>query len=110
KGLAFFRVTETGLDSPIAKFFGEAEQKAIIERFQAKAGDLIFLVADSAKVVTASLGALRARLGKELQLFDPNQMHFAWLLDFPLFSRNEEENRWDAEHHPFCNPVTEDVH
>lgn len=109
KGLAFFRVTETGLDSPIAKFFGEAEQKAIIERFQAKAGDLIFLVADSAKVVTASLGALRARLGKELQLFDPNQMHFAWLLDFPLFAWNEEEKRWDAEHHPFCNPVPEDV-
>jgi len=109
KGLAFFRVTETGLDSPIAKFFGDAEQKAIIERFQAKAGDLIFLVADSARVVTAALGALRARLGKELQLFDPNQMHAAWLLDFPLFAWNEDEKRWDAEHHPFCNPHPDDV-
>lgn len=109
KGLAFFRVTETGLDSPIAKFFNETEQKTIIERFQAKAGDLIFLVADKPAVTSAALGALRARLGKELQLFDPNQMHFAWLLDFPLFAWNEEEKRWDAEHHPFCNPVPEDV-
>jgi aspartyl-tRNA synthetase len=109
KGLAFFRVTETGLDSPIAKFFNETEQRTIIDRFDAKAGDLIFLVADKPSVTSAALGALRARLGKELQLFDPNQMHFAWLLDFPLFAWNEEEKRWDAEHHPFCNPVPEDV-
>ncbi len=109
KGLAFFRVTETGLDSPIAKFFDPAHQQAIIQRFSAKAGDLIFLVADQPKVTSAALGALRARLGKELNLFDPMQMHFSWVLDFPLFSWNEEEKRWDAEHHPFCNPVAEDV-
>ena len=109
KGLAFFRVTETGLDSPIAKFFGPAEQQAIIGRFEAKTGDLIFLVADQPKVTSAALGALRSRLGKELNLFEPNQMHFAWILDFPLFSWNEEEKLWDAEHHPFCNPVSEDM-
>ncbi|MBI3862471.1 MAG: aspartate--tRNA ligase [Planctomycetia bacterium] len=109
KGLAFFRVTETGLDSPIAKFFGPAEQQSIIQRFESTPGDLIFLVADQPKVTSSALGALRARLGKELALFDPNQMHFAWILDFPLFSWNEEEKRWDAEHHPFCNPVSEDV-
>jgi aspartyl-tRNA synthetase len=109
KGLAFFRVAESGLDSPIAKFFGAPEQQSIIQRFEAKPGDLIFIVADQPKVTSAALGALRARLGKELSLFDPNQMHFAWILDFPLFSWNEEEKRWDAEHHPFCNPVNEDV-
>lgn len=109
KGLAFFRVTDSGLDSPIAKFFAAPEQQAIIQRFAAKAGDLIFLVADKPAVTSAALGALRARLGKELGLFDPNQMHFAWVLDFPLFTWNEEEKRWDAEHHPFCNPVPEDV-
>jgi aspartyl-tRNA synthetase len=109
KGLAFFRVTDSGLDSPIAKFFNETEQRAIIDRFEAKAGDLIFLVADRPSVTSAALGALRARLGRELQLFDPEQMHFAWLLDFPLFAWNEDEKRWDAEHHPFCNPVPEDV-
>jgi aspartyl-tRNA synthetase len=109
QGLAFFRVTETGLDSPIAKFFTPEEQAAIKTEFQARAGDLIFCVADKPSVTSAALGALRSRLGKELKLFDPNQMHFAWILDFPLFSWNEEEKRWDAEHHPFCNPVPEDV-
>jgi aspartyl-tRNA synthetase len=109
KGLAFFRVTETGLDSPIAKFFSPEEQKAVIQRFRAIAGDLLFLVADKPSVTSAALGALRGRLGKELGLFDPNSLHFAWILDFPLFSWNEEEKRWDAEHHPFCNPVPEDV-
>jgi len=109
KGLAFFRVTEAGLDSPIAKFFDDAEQKAIIARFSARPGDLVFLVADKPQVVSAALGALRARLGKELKLFDPSQMHFAWILDFPLFAWNEDEKRWDAEHHPFCNPVPDDV-
>jgi aspartyl-tRNA synthetase len=109
KGLAFFRVTETGLDSPIAKFFSTDEQKEIIGRFSAKAGDLLFFVADTNKVTSAALGALRARLGKELQLFNLDEMHFAWVLDFPLFTYNDEEKRWDAEHHPFCDPVPEDV-
>ena len=109
KGLAFFRVTETGLDSPIAKFFNPEEQAAIIQRFSATAGDLIFIVADQPKVTSAALGALRSRLGKELQLFDPHTMHFAWLLDFPLLQWNEEEKKWDAEHHPFCQPVPDDL-
>ncbi len=109
KGLAFFRVTPTGLDSPISKFFSPDEQAAIIARFQAAAGDLIFIVADKGPVTSAALGALRARLGRELKLYDPNQMHFSWVLDFPLFSWNAEESRWDAEHHPFCNPVEDDV-
>ena len=109
QGLAFFRVTEAGLDSPIAKFFTPEEQAAIKAEFQAQPGDVIFCVADKPSVTSAALGALRSRLGKELKLFDPNQMHFAWILDFPLFSWNEEEKRWDAEHHPFCNPVPEDV-
>ncbi len=109
KGLAFFRVTETGLDSPIAKFFSADEQKEIMRRFDAKAGDLLFFVADTNKVTSAALGALRSRLGKELGLFNPETMHFAWVLDFPLFTYNDEEKRWDAEHHPFCDPVPEDV-
>lgn len=109
QGLAFFRVTATGLDSPIAKYFSEAEQRDVIARFAAQAGDLLLIVADKGSVTSAALGALRSRLGKELKLFDPNQMHFSWVLDFPLFSYNEEEKRWDAEHHPFCMPVAEDV-
>ena len=109
QGLAFFRVTEAGLDSPIAKFFSADEQAQIKARFDAKAGDLLFFVADKPAVTSAALGALRSRLGKELKLFDPNEMHFSWILDFPLFSWNEDEKRWDAEHHPFCNPHPDDV-
>ncbi|MCA9095246.1 MAG: aspartate--tRNA ligase [Planctomycetaceae bacterium] len=109
KGLAFFRVTETGLDSPIAKFFTPEDQQAIISQMGAKAGDLIFCVADTNKVTSAALAALRNRLGRELQLYDPREMHFSWVIDFPLFAWNEEEKRWDAEHHPFCDPVPEDV-
>jgi aspartyl-tRNA synthetase len=109
QGLAFLRVNETGLDSPIAKFFSVEDQQAIIATFDAKPGDIIFCVADKQKVTSAALAALRNRLGKELQLYDPRQMHFSWLLDFPLFNWNEEDKRWDAEHHPFCDPVAEDV-
>jgi aspartyl-tRNA synthetase len=110
KGLAFFRVKEGALDSPIAKFFSEAEQREIIQRFGGKPGDLLFCVADASKSVTsAALAALRSRLGKELKLYDSKDLQAAWILDFPLVTYNEEEKRWDAEHHPFCYPVKEDV-
>jgi len=110
KGLAFFRVKEGSLDSPIAKFFNEAEQREIIKRFGGESGDLLFLVADANKSVTsAALAALRSRLGKELKLFDPKELKAAWVLDFPLVTYNEEDKRWDAEHHPFCYPLKEDV-
>ncbi|WP_397571355.1 aspartate--tRNA ligase [Schlesneria sp. T3-172] len=109
KGLAFFRVKEDGLDSPIAKFFSPEHQQAIITKLQAKAGDLLFCVADTFKVSCAALSALRLRLGKELNLYDPQELKIAWVLDFPMFQWNEEEKRWDAEHHPFCQPVEEDI-
>ena len=110
KGLAFFRVKEGTLDSPIAKFFAEEEQREIIRRLQGEPGDLLFLVADAEKSVTsAALAALRSRLGKELNLYDPKELSAAWIVDFPLFSYNAEEKRWDAEHHPFCYPLKEDL-
>ncbi|MBA3313559.1 MAG: aspartate--tRNA ligase [Planctomycetota bacterium] len=109
KGLAFFRVKEGKLDSPIAKFFGDADQQALIAKLGAKDGDLLFFVADQPKVTTAALGALRTRLGKELKLYDPNDFSCFWVLDFPLVTWNAEENRWDAEHHPFCSVYDEDV-
>ncbi len=109
KGLAFFRVKDGALDSPIAKFFSEEHQKAIIEKLKGEPGDLLFFVADSPKVTSAALAALRNRLGKELKLYDPAQISAAWVVDFPLVTWNEDENRWDAEHHPFCAVVPEDV-
>jgi aspartyl-tRNA synthetase len=109
KGLAFFRVKDGELDSPIAKFFSADHQKAIIDRFGAKPGDLLFCVADTFKVSCAALSALRNRLARELNLYDPQELKIAWVLDFPMFQWNDEEKRWDAEHHPFCQPVDEDI-
>jgi aspartyl-tRNA synthetase len=109
KGLAFFRVKDGALDSPIAKFFSGEHQRAIIQRMGAESGDLLFFVADTPKVTSAALAALRQRLGRELQLYDPAEMKFAWIVNFPLVTWNEEEGRWDAEHHPFCMVHPEDV-
>ncbi|QDT35712.1 aspartate--tRNA ligase [Stratiformator vulcanicus] len=106
KGLAFFRVKEEEgklqLDSPIAKFFEPEHQAAIIEKLGGEAGDLLFFVADKAPVTSAALAALRNRLGKELELYGPDDFDCHWVLDFPLVVWDEEENRWEAEHHPFC--------
>jgi aspartyl-tRNA synthetase len=109
QGLAFFRVKDGTLDSPIAKFFSAEHQQAIIAKLSAAPGDLLLCVADSFKVTSAALSALRNRLAKELSLYDPQSLAIAWVLDFPMFQWNEEENRWDAEHHPFCQPVEEDI-
>jgi aspartyl-tRNA synthetase len=109
KGLAFFRVKEGALDSPIAKFFSEGEQQAIIEMLGGENGDLLFFVADTAKVVSAALSNLRVRLGKELELYDPMDVNVLWIVEFPLYSWSDEENRWQAEHHPFCYPNVEDL-
>ena len=109
KGLAFFRVKEGALDSPIAKFFSEGEQQAIIEILGGENGDLLFFVADTAKVVSAALSNLRVRLGKELELYDPMDVNVLWIVEFPLYSWSDEENRWQAEHHPFCYPNVEDL-
>ncbi|MFN0197148.1 MAG: amino acid--tRNA ligase-related protein, partial [Planctomycetaceae bacterium] len=109
KGLAFFRVKGSELDSPIAKFFSPEHQQAIIQKLAAEPGDLLFCVADTPKVTSAALGALRNRVAKDLQMYDPLELKIAWILDFPMYAWNEEEQRWEAEHHPFCQPVDEDL-
>lgn len=109
KGLAFFRVKEGALDSPIAKFFSEDDQKAIIEKLGAENGDLIFCVADTNAVSSAALAALRNRLGEELELYDPKAFSCLWVVDFPLMHFDEDEKRWYAEHHPFCYPHPDDL-
>jgi aspartyl-tRNA synthetase len=109
KGLAFFRVKDGTLDSPIAKFFAEEDHQAIIQALDAEDGDLLFFVADKNEVTSAALAALRNRLGKELELYDPQELNILWILEFPLFGWDEEQDRWKAEHHPFCYPNTNDL-
>lgn len=109
KGMAWIKVTAEGVNSPIAKFFSEEEMKAIIERTEAKVGDVIIIVADKPKIVYASLGAVRLRLGKELNLYNKDEFKFLWIVHFPMFEYDEEEGRYKAEHHPFTSIMDEDM-
>ncbi len=109
KGLAWIKVTDTGFESPIAKFFKDGQVKAIAERLQAKAGDLMMFIADSPKIVAETLGYLRLLMGKRLKLIDENKLNFLWVTDFPLVEWNAEEKRYDAMHHPFTAPREEDL-
>jgi aspartyl-tRNA synthetase len=109
KGLAYMKVAGGKLESTIAKFFQDAQQQQIIARMNGEEGDLLLFVADQPKVTSAALSALRNRLAKELKLYDPTEFSCHWVVDFPLVTWNAEEGRFDAEHHPFCQPNPEDV-
>ena len=109
KGLAYIKLTKDGINSPIAKFLTEDEMKAIIEKTEANQGDVILIVADKLKVVRAALGALRLRVGKELNLYNKDEFKFLWVVHFPMFEYDEEEGRYKAEHHPFTSIMEEDM-
>lgn len=109
KGLAYIKVNALekgleGLQSPILKFLPEAVVQIILERTCAKDGDLIFFGAGKAKIVNEALGALRAKVGQDRSLSEPGWKPL-WVIDFPMFERIEEENRWQALHHPFTSPA-----
>jgi aspartyl-tRNA synthetase len=105
RGLAWMKVNVSGgLEGGVGKFF-TAQAADITRSLGAKPGDLILIVADSRrKVANTALGAVRSKLGRDLGLCDPKQFEFAWIVDFPLFEFNEEENRWEAAHHMFSFP------
>jgi aspartyl-tRNA synthetase len=110
KGLVWFKVEEAGgLVSPVAKNFSASLLERIAQRMQAKPGDMLLFVADSYAVTCKALAGLRKRLGEELGLYDPGQMHFSWVLEFPMFDWDEEEKRWVAMHHPFTAPRSADI-
>ena len=112
KGLAYIKVNaraagREGLQSPIIKFLNDAALTGILERTQATDNDLIFFGADSAKVVGDALGALRLKLGQDLNLVVEGWRPL-WVIDFPMFEWDEEERRWVAMHHPFTAPLNDD--
>lgn len=110
KGMAYIKIAEDGaITSPIAKFFSEEEMKAIIAKAEANPGDVILIIADKAKVVYGALGAMRLRIGKELDLINNDEFKFLWVVDFPMFTYDEEEGRYKAEHHPFTSIKGEDM-
>ncbi len=110
KGLAFTRLTPEGESSSYEKFLTPDEAKAIRERLGAETGDVLLIVADPKdQVVFDSLGALRVRLAKQLDLIPPGSFDFLWVTQFPLFEYDEEEGRYAAKHHPFTSPMLEDL-
>jgi len=113
KGLAYIKVNDTaagrdGLQSPIVKFLTDEAVAGILDRTGAKNGDLMFFGADKKRVVNDALGALRAKLGQDLGLIE-DALRPLWVVEFPAFEWNPKEKRWDALHHPFTAPDTEDV-
>ena len=109
KGLAYIKVNENGeINSPIAKFFSEEKLAQIIEKLGIKNNEVALILADKYKVVHDGLGALRLKLGEELELIDKNAFKFLWIVDFPMFEWSEEENRYKAQHHPFTSIKEED--
>lgn len=110
KGLAYMKHGANGLESAITKRFKDEELKSIAEKVGSKEGDMLFFGADSTKIVHASLGALRLRLSEKYDTPNPDELNFAWVVDFPMFERDEDTNQWIALHHPFTSPKSEDMH
>ncbi|MGO2265342.1 MAG: aspartate--tRNA ligase [Vagococcus salmoninarum] len=108
KGLAWLKVEEDGLKGPIAKFLTEIEAE-LVAAVKAEVGDIIMFSADKSEVVAASLGALRSRLGKELELIDESKYNFLWVVDWPLLEYDEEAKRYSSAHHPFTMPKESDL-
>ncbi len=109
KGLAYIKMNENGeINSPIAKFFSEEKLTQIIEKLGIKNNEVALILADKYKIVHDGLGALRLKLGEELELIDKNAFKFLWVVDFPMFEWSEEENRYKAQHHPFTSIKEED--
>ena len=107
KGMAWMRVTENGLESNIVKFFKPEIQKKLLQRTKAKKGSVLMFIADKPKLVAEVLNKLRLKLRDDLKLAKENDFRFCWVLDFPLFEWNEDENKWDPCHHIFTAPKKE---
>ncbi len=104
KGLAWFKLTNEGINGSIAKVLTDANVKDLTERLSLEENDLVLIVADKYKVVKTALGALRCKLGRDLDLIKKGDYKLLWVTDFPLFEYSEEENRWVSCHHPFTMP------
>ena len=110
KGLDYIAIQPDGsIKSSFAKFMKDEEMQALIAAMQGEPGDLLLFAADKNKIVYASLGALRLELADKMGLLDKNQYNFLWVTEFPLLEWSDEENRFQAMHHPFTMPMEEDL-
>ena len=110
KGLAFIKIENSEWKSPIVKFFSDAEKAALQSKLQIEEGDLILFAADKWEIACEVLGRIRLRVAEIQKLVrDPEQLDFLWVKDFPLMQWSAEENKWNAVHHPFTRPKSEDM-
>lgn len=109
KALSFLKYNAQGFTGSIAKVISDAEKNALLEKLHIEDNDMILFVADKKAVSQTALGALRVKLGHDLDLIDKNSYRFLWVTNFPMFEYSEEENRYVAAHHPFTSPNLEDV-
>ena len=110
KGLVWLKLDASeSWTGPVAKNLGSDVAENIRKSLEAKPGDLALISADSFEITCKTLHALRKHLGKELELYDENTMHVSWVIDFPMFARDEETGNWAAMHHPFTAPHPEDL-
>ncbi|HGI4251468.1 TPA: aspartate--tRNA ligase [Streptococcus agalactiae] len=109
KGLAWLKYADNTISGPVAKFL-TAIEGGLTEALQLENNDLILFVADSLEVANETLGALRTRIAKELELIDYSKFNFLWIVDWPMFEWSEEEGRYMSAHHPFTLPTAETAH
>jgi len=108
-GLSYIKIGEEGTTSPLAKFFEPAVFEKLVREMGGTKGDLLILTAGERKKVNESLGAVRTKVATEEGLIPEGQFALLWVVDFPLFAYNEEEQRFESEHHPFTSPAEEDI-
>lgn len=109
KALAYLKYNEDGINGSVAKVLSDAEKASIKEQLNVNNGDLVFMIADKKRIAQTAMGALRQKLGHQLELIDENAYRFLWVTNFPMFEYSEEEDRYVAAHHPFTAPNEEDV-
>lgn len=109
KALTNLKLTAEGFAGSVTKVLSDAEKEALRTVLNIEENDIVFFVADKKKVAQSSLGALRVKLGHDLDLINKDAYEFLWVTDFPMFEYDENENRYVAAHHPFTSPNLEDV-
>ncbi|MCP4649824.1 MAG: aspartate--tRNA ligase [PVC group bacterium] len=109
KGLVWIKKQAEGFQSPVKKHLGDDLMNKFVETLEAKDGDLMLIVADSPKIAMPVLGQLRTTMAERVNIIPKDKFNFLWITEFPLFHYNDDEKRWDSEHHPFTSPMEEDL-
>jgi len=110
KGLAYLKIEEDKIQSPIQKFFKKEELDSLVSALGGQPGDILFFVADKKEICYQVLGAVRLVIAKLKDLTEKDRFDFLWVTDFPLFKYNDDEKHWESEHHPFTSCKDDDVH